>query len=335
MIRVQPAGGRSGDPRTAAGLTLRLAHAGPYDWPAMIGFLADRAIPGVEAVDGDTYRRTVAIGGGHGTIAVQPAIRGAALVATMLVPDERALPSIVARVRRLFDLDADIEAIGRELGRDPTLGPLVAARPGLRVPGAWDGFELAVRAVLGQQITVSGARQLAGRLVAAHGEPLRFDRPSPGLSAVFPSPASLAGADLGHLGVPAARGRTLAGLAAAAVTEPGLFEPGQGLEPAVVRLRMLPGIGDWTAQYIAMRAMREPDAFPAADVGLLRAATVPGAGRPTPEALLARAERWRPWRAYAAQHLWTSLSRPAHQPAANQGEALASRVSRPAPPRSC
>jgi AraC family transcriptional regulator of adaptative response / DNA-3-methyladenine glycosylase II len=173
------------------------------------------------------------------------------------------------------------------------------------VPGAWDGFELAVRAVLGQQITVTAARQLAGRLVAAHGE-----RSAPadggGLTTVFPSPARLAAADPASFGMPRARASALIALAASAAADARLFEPDQDLDGAVARLRALPGIGEWTAQYIALRALREPDAFPAADIGLLRAMTGADGVRPTPAALLARAESWRPWRAYAAQHLWTS-----------------------------
>jgi AraC family transcriptional regulator of adaptative response / DNA-3-methyladenine glycosylase II len=219
-----------------------------------------------------------------------------------------SLPAIVARVRRLFDLGADTTAIGEQLAEDPQLAPLVAARPGLRVPGAWDGFELAVRAVLGQQITVSGARRLAGELVASSGEHL----PAPladvdaGLVSTFPRPERLAEGALERLGMPRARVRALAGLAASVVLDPSLLQPGPDLESSVARLRSLPGIGEWTAQYVAMRALREPDAFPAADLGLLRAAAQWNVSAPTPAALRARAEAWRPWRAYAAQHLWTS-----------------------------
>ena len=205
----------------------------------------------------------------------------------------------------MFDLAADIETIEADLARDPALAPLVAERPGLRVPGAWDGFELAVRAVLGQQITVAGARRLAGRLVDRHGARLRGDGAA-GLTAVFPTPTALAVADLSSIGMPAARARALSSLAAAAEADPDLFNPREDLDRALSRLRTLPGIGEWTAQYIAMRAIREPDAFPAADVGLLRAMTPPGGARPTPAELLARAEAWRPWRAYAALHLWTA-----------------------------
>jgi AraC family transcriptional regulator of adaptative response / DNA-3-methyladenine glycosylase II len=180
---------------------------------------------------------------------------------------------------------------------------LVSKRPGLRVPGAWDGFELAMRAVLGQQITVSGAIRLAGRLVAVYGEPLV----SPGgvLTHVFPVPEALAGAKLGSLGMPASRAATLAAVATAVVENPDLLGAHLSLEDAVQRLRSIRGVGEWTAQYIALRQLREPDAFPAADIGLLRAFADAEGRRPAATELLAQAEKWRPWRAYAAQHLWS------------------------------
>jgi AraC family transcriptional regulator of adaptative response / DNA-3-methyladenine glycosylase II len=293
-------------PTGSAGVTLRLGYAEPFDWQAILGFLEYRAIPGVEMVADGCYWRTLEIGGRHGFVQVRPAARGSALEARMVVNDSGALAEIVDRLRRVFDLSADIEAIEKGLSRDPELRRLVRARPGLRVPGAWDGFELAVRAVLGQQITVAGARALAGRIVAAHGDVLGVNGAPAGLGAVFPRPDRLASTDLTTLGMPGARARALTTLAAAVMKDPDLFEPGRGLERSVARLRMLPGIGEWTAQYIAIRAIREPDAFPAADVGLLRAMAGADGRRPTPTQLLERAEAWRPWRAYAAQHLWTS-----------------------------
>jgi AraC family transcriptional regulator of adaptative response / DNA-3-methyladenine glycosylase II len=288
-----------------AAITLTLAYTPPYDWDAMLAFLAARAIPGLEAVEPGRYRRTIALGGCHGSVAVAPAAGRRALAATIRFADVRALPAIVARLRRVFDLGADPSAIGAHLAADPRLAPRVAARPGLRVPGAWDGFELAVRAVLGQQVTVAAARTLAARLVAAHGEPLAADA-EPGLTAVFPAPARLAAADLAPLGLPRARASALSALAAAAAADPALLQPAGDLAAKVACLRALPGVGEWTAQYVALRALREPDAFPAADVGLLRAMADVDGTRPTPAALLARAEAWRPWRAYAAQHLWTA-----------------------------
>jgi len=284
-------------------ISLLLRYRPPYDWPAMLGFLRVRAITGVESVQGDVYRRTIGLDGQQGTVTVRPA-GGNALNATVRFPRLSALPQIIARLRRVFDLAADPDAIALQLVKDPTLAPLVAARPGLRVPGAWDGFELAVRAVLGQQITVPGAIRLAGALVARFGEKLR--EPDGVLTHVFPDPAVLAGVDPASMGMPRSRGVALLAVAAAVVADPHIFAAGRGLEEAVAQLRALPGIGEWTAQYIAMRQLREPDAFPAADIGLMRAMADRDGLRPTASALLARAETWRPWRAYAAQHLWAS-----------------------------
>jgi AraC family transcriptional regulator of adaptative response / DNA-3-methyladenine glycosylase II len=290
--------------------SIELAFAPPYDWNSMIAFLAARAIPTVEVVEDDCYRRTIEIVGRHGTIEVIPGGGGDALSATIRFPDASAVPSIVGRIRRVFDLDTDVGPISAHLASDRVLAPLVAARPGLRVPGAWDGFELAVRAMLGQQITVSGARLLIGRLVEAHGERLRAPSrgEAPGLSMMFPTTERVASADLTRLGMPRVRAAAISGMAAAAAGDPDLFRPDGSLDGAIARLTALPGVGDWTAHYVAMRALRDPDAFPAADIGLLRATAGPDGLRPTPAALLARAERWRPWRAYAAQHLWTELA---------------------------
>jgi AraC family transcriptional regulator of adaptative response / DNA-3-methyladenine glycosylase II len=308
----------------ASAVSLTLAFKPPYDWPGMIGFLAARAIRGVEAVDAGAYSRTIALGGAVGTITIRPAERRSALVAIIRFPMVTALPLIVDRIRRLFDLGADPAVIGAHLATDPAMAWRVAARPGLRVPGAWDGFELAVRGILGQQITVGAATALAGKLVAAYGTALpqtddhvlagpNLAGPNlaglnlAGLSHVFPSPARIASAgDLGaRIGMPGRRAAAIVALAQAAVADSRLFEPGRGLDEAIARLRAQPGIGEWTAQYIAMRALREPDAFPAADIGLLRAMAIP-AGRPTPARLFAHAAAWRPWRAYAAMHLWAS-----------------------------
>lgn len=293
-----------------APITLELGYAPPYDWEAMAAFLAARAIPGIEAAGARCYRRTIELDGVHGSIEVAPCEGRHALAATIRFPNLRALPAIVARIRNLFDLGADTAKIAAALGEDAVLRPLVAARPGLRVPGAWDPFELAVRAVLGQQVSLAAARRLAGRLVAAYGERFVFADPAacPELAAVFPRPEVLAAADLTSLGMPRSRAATLTALAAAALAEPGLLAAGADLELAVARLCGLPGVGDWTAQYIAMRALREPDAFPSADLGLLRAAAGAGGRRPTPAELARRAEAWRPWRAYAAQHLWSAAA---------------------------
>jgi AraC family transcriptional regulator of adaptative response / DNA-3-methyladenine glycosylase II len=288
----------------SSSIHLTLGYAAPYDWSAMIDFLGARAIEGIEVVEPRRYRRTIDLGGCLGTIAVEPLRDRRALAATIDFADVRALPGIIARIRNLFDLASDVGAITAQLAEDPALAPLVAARPGLRVPGAWDPFECAVRAVLGQQITVTGARRLAGGLVAAHGE--KLPAADGALTHAFPRAEALAAADLSRLPMPRARSAAIAALASAAARDPALFAIDGDLDAKLARLRALPGIGAWTAHYVAMRALREPDAFPAADVGLLRAATAPGEVRPSPASLAARAERWRPWRAYAAQHLWTA-----------------------------
>ncbi len=299
--------GAGPDRDAASAITLILPYRPPYDWPAMLGFLAARAIPGVETVGDGIYRRSIALDGVVGTVEVAPAAGHHALRATVRFPRLHALPGIIGRLRGLFDLGADPLAIAAALASDPTLAPLLAARPGLRVPGAWDGFEIAVRAVLGQQITVAGASRLAGKLVAAFGEMLPAGGAG-GPTRVFPAPARLAAADVAAVGMPRARAAAITGLAAAAAADPGLFRPARNLDAAVGKLCALPGIGEWTAQYIAMRALRETDAFPAADIGLLRALADSHGARPTPRHLLARAEAWRPFRAYAALHLWTGDS---------------------------
>lgn len=316
-------------PMLGDAVTLRLPYRPPYDWEAMLAFLAARAIPGVEAVSAGRYARTIELSDAQGMIVVEPGA-GNWLHATIRFPRLEALPAIIARIRRVFDLSADPIAIGAHLAEDPALAPLVAARPGLRVPGAWDGFELAVRAILGQQITVPAAARLVGKLVGRHGEQLAEDQRSiADLTHVFPRPDSMARADLSTLGMPRARAAALSALAAAVLADRHIFGAHHGLDEAIARLRSLPGIGEWTAQYIAMRELREPDAFPAADVGLMRALADGQGCRPTPRELLARAEQWRPWRAYAALHLWASLgpavsaTQPAVHPreTANDGEA--------------
>jgi AraC family transcriptional regulator of adaptative response / DNA-3-methyladenine glycosylase II len=302
--------GRGKTAHEAGALSVRLPYRPPYDWDAMLSFLSARAIPGVEIVTGDTYRRSIAIGVNRGVISVTPAAKNRIDVQVRF-PDMAALPQIIARVRRVFDLAADPDTIGAHLALDPVLAPLVAARPGLRVPGAWDGFELAVRAIFGQQITVPAATKLLGKLVQAFGDPLPAAmqermQESEGLSHLFPGVARIAAADLTTLGMPATRAMAVTALAQAIAADPAIFSRGASLEDAIVKLRALPGIGEWTAQYIAMRELREPDAFPAADIGLLRAMADGEGRRPSPSELLTRSERWRPWRAYAALHLWAA-----------------------------
>src|SRR5439155_17799145 len=208
-----------------------------------------------------------------------------------------------ARLRHLADLDADPDPIAAHRGHDPALASRLAVRPGLRVPGAWDTFELAVRAMIGQQVIVSAASTLAGRLAATFGERLSTPNSGRDLRVLFPEAKTLAHADLSSIGLPRARAAAISSLAAAVMRDPALLRPTNAVEHTVAKLVTLPGIGDWTAEYIAMRALREPDAFPVTDLGLLRAMR-PYFARPSPALLQRRAERWRPWRAYAAMLLW-------------------------------
>ena len=298
-------------------VTLRLRYRPPYDWESMLGFLRARAIPGVEIVDSERYMRTVEIDGAMGSIEVTHLPERQSVGVKIRFPDVRLFPAIVARVRRLFDLGADIETIDNHLSGDPVLARLVAQRPGLRAPGGWDGFEIAVRAVLGQQISVVAAIRYAGQLVARHGRavPKSF-LIHPDLSRVFPTAKRLASASDIGLAMPGARLQALKAVAEAAVADPNLFRPFGNIEETVARLRMIRGIGEWTAQYIALRAIREMDAFPATDIGLLRSVASMDGEKTTPANLLSRAESWRPWRAYAAQHLWASDGSTAAKPSA-------------------
>jgi AraC family transcriptional regulator of adaptative response / DNA-3-methyladenine glycosylase II len=292
-----------------AGVTLRLRYRPPYDWDSMLAYLTARAIPGVEVVENGSYQRTVEHDGFVGAVRVVHLPQRQSLGVAIRFPNVRSLPAIVTRVRRLFDTGADIETIDEHLSRDALLAPLVAQRPGLRAPGGWDGFELAVRAILGQQVSVAAARRLAGQLVARHGEPMPVGLVShAGLSHVFPRAEALAAVETIGLNMPAARQSSLKALADAALADPNLFRPVGTIEEAIARFRSIRGVGEWTAQYIALRALREMDAFPAADVGLLRGVRLVDGVQPTPASLLTRAESWRPWRAYAAQHLWAVQS---------------------------
>lgn len=294
---------KSESSHAVSGVSLLLRYKPPYDWESMLGFLRMRAVAGIESVSGDTYSRTFSIGAVQGTVSVTPANKHALRV-TVRAPSLSVLPQIIARTRRVFDLAADPQRIGGQLAEDALLAPLIAARPGLRVPGAWDGFELAIRAILGQQITVRAAIALVTQLVATYGRKFTADS-NDALTHIFPSAQALACADLSLLRMPRARILALSSIAAAVAADPQIFSARRNLEEAVDQLRGLAGIGEWTAQYIAMRELREPDAFPATDIGLLRAMADASGKRPSANALLARAERWRPWRAYAAQHLWS------------------------------
>jgi AraC family transcriptional regulator of adaptative response / DNA-3-methyladenine glycosylase II len=288
-------------------IALRLTYRSPYDWKNMLDFLRARAIPGVEVVEDECYARTVEIDGGVGSIAVSHLPNLQSLGVSIRFPNVKALPVIVAGVRRLFDLGADIETIDEHLSADPVLAKLVAQRPGLRAPGGWDGFETAVRAVLGQQVSVTAAQRLAGELVRLHGRPVpQSFRIHPALSHVFPAARRLTEASSIRLGMPAARLATLKAVAEAVISDPNLFRPFGCIDETVNRLKAIRGIGDWSAQYIALRAVREMDAFPATDIGLLRGAASINLTELTPANFMGRAQAWRPWRAYAAQHLWAA-----------------------------
>ncbi|HEY8038526.1 MAG TPA: AlkA N-terminal domain-containing protein [Polyangiaceae bacterium] len=278
------------------GLLLRLPYREPLAYAELLGFLAARAIPGVERVDGGTYARTITFAGGSGAIEVSRAGDARHLLLAVRAARGTDLFAVAARVRRLFDLDADPHRIDAHLARDRRLARAVRARPGLRVPGAWDGFEIAVRAILGQQVSVAGATTLAGRLVDRFG--VRVPGGGGGLTHLFPTPAALVAADVASIGLPRARAEAIRGLARA-------VEAGARPFDAVERLTRLEGIGDWTAAYVAMRAGRDPDAFPAGDLGLRRALATRRGALPSARALETISGAWRPWRAYAAMHLWT------------------------------
>lgn len=281
---------------------LRLAYRPPYAWAQVRDFLATRAIPGVERVDATGYARTLALADGPAWVQVAP-VRGVdALELAVHGAPASALFQIAHTARRMFDLAADPARIREALGGDPLLGAAVRGLPGLRIPGAWDPFECAVRAVLGQQVSVAAARTLTARLVARCGTPLvtAFDA---GLSHLFPSPAALAVADLDGLGITGARIAALRALAEAVASGRLDFRaPSDEVMPALLAL---PGFGDWTVQYLAMRALGVPDAFPAGDLVLRQRAGQPGAPL-SARALAERAEAWRPWRGYAVLHLWRS-----------------------------
>ncbi|MEV4440993.1 AlkA N-terminal domain-containing protein [Streptomyces sp. NPDC049577] len=284
------------------GIPLRLAHRGPYAARELFGFLARRAVAGVEEVRGEAgarlYRRTLRLPYGTGVAEVRepaPAGTGTWLDCRLHLTDTRDLTTAVQRVRRLFDLDADPHAVAERLGADPLLAPLVAARPGLRSPGAADAEELAVRAVLGQQVSVAAAVRLAATLVAAYGKPLAA--PDGALTHVFPEPDTLADAALDELGMPESRKRALRTVATALADGTVRLDPGADRDFAERALLALPGIGPWTAGYIRMRALGDPDVFLPTDAGVRHGLTALGAS--------ASAERsWRPWRSYALHHLW-------------------------------
>lgn len=266
------------------------------DWASLLAYLQARALRGVESVDGNRYLRTVAFGP-TGWIAVEPSPTTAVLNLELSAPLAPVVSAVLARIERVFDLAAEPGPISAQLGS------LAAGNPGLRVPGAFDGFEIAVRAILGQQVSVKSATTLAGRFIAAFGEP--FETPFPGLTHLTPTAKRVAESDINKiasLGIIAARAKSILALAEAVASSKISLEPGGDVEQTMIQLKTLPGIGEWTAQYIAMRALKWPDAFPHTDLGVYKAL-----GETRPKRVLEIAEAWRPWRAYAVFHLWKSL----------------------------
>lgn len=284
---------------TSGPCMLQLRFRPPYDYDALLGFLAKRAIAGVEYIRGDVYRRTFVLDDRPGWLEVRPHVSHALTLRVDSVGPGRLL-QVVSRVRRMFDLDADPFAIHSSLRRDPLLARCIKARPGLRVAGAWDGFELGVRAILGQQVSVAGASTLTARLAARFGHPAPFQ--IDGLASTFPAAEELVDADLA-IGIPASRAEAIREFARAVASGTVLFDGSHDAATCVGRLCAIRGLGPWTAQYIALRALADPDAFPAGDLVLLRAA-----GLKTATELERHAERWRPWRAYAAMHIWQGVS---------------------------
>jgi len=295
----------SGPVRAEAGpgaLDLRLSFRHPLSPEGLFGHLAATAVPGVEEVAGDTYRRTLRLARGPGVVALRPTPDHVAC--RLVVTDLRDLASAIHRCRWLLDLDADPVAVDEVVGADPALAPLVAKAPGRRVPRCVEGAELAIRAVLGQQVSTAAARTVAARLVAERGEPVAD--PAGSLSHLFPTPAALEGV---APAMPAGRRRTLDAMVDALASGRLDLGPGCDRDEAMAALGAIGGVGPWTAQVIAMRGLGDPDAFPSTDLGVRRAGEALGLGA-TPAGLEARAERWRPWRAYAVQYLWSTAEHP-------------------------
>lgn len=289
-------------------LCLRLPVREPFAYEGVFGHLAASAVPGCEEVRDGAFRRTLRLPCGNAVVALTPEVDH---VRCLLVLDDfRDLTTAIARCRRLLDLDADPEAVVDTLSRDPELGPVVKKAPGQRIPRTVDETELAVRAVLGQQVSTKAARTHASRLVTAYGEPIRD--PDGGLTHTFPSVDELAEIDPVHLAVPKARQRTLTALIAGLADKSVVLDAGSDWDCARTQLLALPGIGPWTAEVIALRGLGDPDAFPASDLGLQLAAKQ--LGLPTDQrSLIEHSARWRPWRSYATQHLWTTLEHPVNQ----------------------
>jgi AraC family transcriptional regulator, regulatory protein of adaptative response / DNA-3-methyladenine glycosylase II len=289
-------------------ISLRLPYRPPIDLPRMFAFLSARAIPGVESGDRDHYRRTLQLPHGTGIISLRDGAAGY-VECDLSLADLRDLTAAVQRCRRLLDLDADTAPIAAALATDQVLGPLVTACPGRRVPGHVDGDELAIRAVLGQQVSVAAARRLGARLTAAYGKPL--SQPDGSLTHCFPDAQTLAAADPAALPMPGARALALTGLAGALASGDLSLGPGADRDRAAAQLLALRGIGPWTVSYIRMRALSDPDAFLPGDIGVLEALlkldAVPPARAAAAKIAAELAETWRPWRSYAVHHLWAFI----------------------------
>ena len=281
----------------------RLRFRPPYYWPGILAFLAARATPGVEVVDGGAYRRSISLNGHHGYVQVSLDESSDALAVRLHFSEPRSLLSIIERLRAMFDLNADWAAIVPTLRLDPMLAADVKAAPGIRVPGCWSGFELATRAILGQHISVKAATALAGRIAATFGQPNSLGNGN-GLTHLFPTAQRLAEANLAGIGLPRARAESIRALAIAVCNGKVKFDGMIDSEAFLAQLSEISGIGKWTVQYIAMRTLGAPDAFPFGDVGLLRSTALKNASQ-----LEERAEAWRPWRAYAAMYLWSRIRR--------------------------
>jgi DNA-3-methyladenine glycosylase II len=285
---------------------LLLAYQAPWDWQQFHAHFALRALAGVECLRIDSYRRSVQLNGNNGWFSVQPLAEQNILQLRHSASLNDCVPALVSRVRKMFDLDAQPLHIARHFAGDPQLGPLVARHPGLRLPTAFAPFEQAVRAIVGQQVTVKAAVTITGRLVTRLGEPLQF-ADAPDIQRLFPSPQAIAEANLDGIGMPGKRVQTLQHFAAQVASGAVQLDLRDGYTAFVEQLCALPGIGPWTAEYIALRAFGEVDAFPASDLGLLKAPVWGPLGIDAKQ-LKARAETWRPWRAYAAAHLWHNYS---------------------------
>jgi DNA-3-methyladenine glycosylase II len=287
---------------------LELPFKPPFDWPRMLRFFAGRASPGVEAVETGAYRRAIDWAGDSGTLTVCPHARKRCLIATIEGEAGRHADALAMPLARMFDLDAEPKSIGAALSADPWLAPLVAAAPGLRVPGAWSGFELVVRAIVGQQISVKGATTIIGRLVQRAGQRID-DHPHEHTGWRFPTPGALACADLAQIGMPGKRIAALQGFAQA-VASGALPLDSASADPVALRATLLelPGIGPWTVEYVAMRAWRDADAWPAFDLVLMQAIVARDPSLTRPAQQRARTDTWRPWRAYAAMHLWNEIA---------------------------